>query len=115
VVLKVSNRFFGAAVAGAQCFFGFRPRLFGMGWHGLVRAPLNLSASCECRPTRPDGGGGVTGGERTGGDLGGPRETDCVPGHIGFEPANPGAGHLFALLKPWPSLSRAFCVLNAQH
>jgi hypothetical protein len=37
---------------------------------------------------------GVTGGERTGGDLGGPRETDCVPGHIGLEPANPGAGHL---------------------
>jgi hypothetical protein len=89
VVRKVSNRFFGAAVAGARCFFGFRPRLFGMGLHGLIRAPLNLSASCECRPTRPDGGGGVTGGERTGGDLGGPRETDCVPGHIGFELANP--------------------------
>jgi hypothetical protein len=53
---------------------------------GLVR--------CNIPPTRPDGGGGVTGGEHTGGDLGGPRETDCVPGHIGLEPANPGAGHL---------------------
>jgi len=31
---------------------------------------------------RPDGCGGVTGGERTGGDLGGPRETDCVAGHV---------------------------------
>ena len=49
-----------------------------MGLHGLIRAPLNLSASCECRPTRPDGGEGVTGGERTGGDLGGPRETDWL-------------------------------------
>jgi hypothetical protein len=36
----------------------------------------------------------VTGGERTGGDLGGARETDCVPGHIGFEPANPPASYL---------------------
>src|SRR5262249_25195179 len=27
----------------SRCFFGFRPRLFGMGWHGSVRAPLNLS------------------------------------------------------------------------
>src|SRR5207249_11362998 len=60
----------------------------------LVRAPLNLSASCECRPTRPDGGGGVTGSERTGGDLGGPRETDCVPGHIGFELPNPSSRYV---------------------
>jgi hypothetical protein len=32
-VLKLSNRFFGAAVAGARFFFffGFRPRLLGMG------------------------------------------------------------------------------------
>jgi hypothetical protein len=31
VVLKLSNRFFGAAVAGARFFFGFRPRLLGRG------------------------------------------------------------------------------------
>jgi hypothetical protein len=42
---------------------------------------------------------GVTGGERTGGDVGGPRETDCVPGHIGFEPANPAAGHLIGIAR----------------
>src|SRR3954454_5096382 len=35
----------------------------------------------------------VTGGERTGGDLGGPRETDCV-GHVRFELANPSASYL---------------------
>jgi hypothetical protein len=29
--LKQSNRFFSAAVAGARFFFGFRPRLLGMG------------------------------------------------------------------------------------
>src|SRR6266516_2934408 len=46
---------------------------------------------------RPDGCGGVTGGERTGGDLGGPRETDCVPGHIGFELANPSASYLIVI------------------
>ena len=35
VVLKLSNRFFGA-LAGARFFFGFRPRLLGMGkqWVG---------------------------------------------------------------------------------
>jgi len=30
VVLKLSNRFFGA-LAGARFFFGFRPRLLGIG------------------------------------------------------------------------------------
>jgi hypothetical protein len=29
-VLKLSNRFFGA-LAGARFFFGFRPRLLGIG------------------------------------------------------------------------------------
>jgi hypothetical protein len=81
-----------------------------MGWHGLVRAPLNLSASCECRPTRPGGGGGVTGGERTGGDLGGPRETDCVPGHIGLEPANPAASYLIEIVQ----LKREVAKLKAE-
>jgi hypothetical protein len=35
VVLKLSNRFFGA-LAGARFFFGFRPRLLGIGkqWVG---------------------------------------------------------------------------------
>src|SRR2546428_2420150 len=37
VVLKLSNRFFGA-LAGVRFFFGFRPRLLGIGkqwgWHG---------------------------------------------------------------------------------
>jgi hypothetical protein len=35
VVLKLPNRFFGA-LAGARFFFGFRPRLLGMGkqWVG---------------------------------------------------------------------------------
>ena len=32
VALKLSNRFFGA-VAGARFFFGFRPRLLGIGKH----------------------------------------------------------------------------------
>ena len=39
VVLKLSNRFFGA-LAGACFFFGFRPRLLGIGkgWHGSLRS-----------------------------------------------------------------------------
>jgi hypothetical protein len=32
VVLKLSNRFFGA-LAGSRFFFGFRPRLLGIGKH----------------------------------------------------------------------------------
>ena len=31
MLLKLFNRFFGAAVAGARFFFGFRPRLLGIG------------------------------------------------------------------------------------
>jgi len=31
VVLKISTRFFGAALAGARFFFGFRPLLLGIG------------------------------------------------------------------------------------
>src|SRR5262250_2792447 len=34
VVLKLSNRFFGA-LAGARFFFGFRPRLLGIGKHWI--------------------------------------------------------------------------------
>jgi hypothetical protein len=39
VSLKLSIRFFGAAVAGARFFFGFRPRLFGIGkqWVAGIR------------------------------------------------------------------------------
>jgi hypothetical protein len=38
-VLKLSNRFFGAAVVGGRFFFGFRRRLLGMGkqWVGALR------------------------------------------------------------------------------
>jgi len=37
-VLKLSNRFFGA-LAGARFFFGFRPRLLGIGkqWVAGIR------------------------------------------------------------------------------
>jgi len=37
VVLKLSNRFFGAAVAGVRFFFGFRPRLLGIVSSELAR------------------------------------------------------------------------------
>jgi hypothetical protein len=36
VMLKLSNRFFGA-LAGARFFFGFRPRLLGIDKQGLAR------------------------------------------------------------------------------
>jgi hypothetical protein len=38
-VFKLSNRFFGA-LAGARFFFGFRPRLLGIGkqWVGVETA-----------------------------------------------------------------------------
>jgi hypothetical protein len=36
VVLKLSNRFFGV-LAGARFFFGFRPRLLGIGKQWLAR------------------------------------------------------------------------------
>jgi hypothetical protein len=37
VLLKLSIRFFGAAVAGARFFFGFRPRLLGIGKQWVAR------------------------------------------------------------------------------
>jgi hypothetical protein len=42
VVLKLSNRFLGA-LAGARFFFGFRPRLLGIGkhWHGSGRLRIS--------------------------------------------------------------------------
>jgi hypothetical protein len=51
VVLKLSNRFFGA-LAGARFFFGFRPRLLGIGkqWIGtdqVGRSPES-SGSTPC-------------------------------------------------------------------
>src|SRR5262249_29295044 len=61
VVLKLSNRFFGA-LAGVRFFFGFRPRLLGIGkqWVGTDQVCcVMLSASRKCRPTPPDGYGGV--------------------------------------------------------
>ena len=53
VAPKLSNRFFGA-LAGARFFFGFRPRLLGIGKQ-LVRSVDKVSASRQCRPTPPDG------------------------------------------------------------
>src|SRR5262249_35795380 len=53
VTPKLSNRFFGA-LAGARFFFGFRPRLLGIGKQ-LVRSADKVSASRQCRPTPPDG------------------------------------------------------------
>ena len=53
VAFKLSNRFFGA-LAGARFFFGFRPRLLGIGKQ-LVRSVDKVSVSRQCRPTPPDG------------------------------------------------------------
>src|SRR5262249_1982281 len=57
VVLKLSNRFFGA-LAGARFFFGFRPRLFGIGkqWVGPDqggRSPGTIGSTCRNTAT-PD-------------------------------------------------------------
>src|SRR5262249_29369707 len=50
VGLKLSNRFFGA-LAGARFFFGFRPRLLGIGkqWVGtdqVARSPETIGSTC---------------------------------------------------------------------
>ena len=57
VVLKLSNRFFGA-LAGARFFFGFRPRLLGIGkqWVGtdqVGRPPETIGSTCRNTAT-PD-------------------------------------------------------------
>jgi polar amino acid transport system substrate-binding protein len=57
VVLKLSNRFF-AALAGARFFFGFRPRLLGIGkqWVGtdqVGRSPETIGSTCRNTAT-PD-------------------------------------------------------------
>ena len=57
VVLKLSNRFFGA-LAGARFFFGFRPRLLGIGkqWVGtdhVGRSPETIGSACRNTAT-PD-------------------------------------------------------------
>ena len=57
VVLKLSNRFFGA-LAGARFFFGFRPRLLGIGkqWVGtehVGRSPETIGSTCRNTAT-PD-------------------------------------------------------------
>src|SRR5262249_42807044 len=48
VAVKLSNRFFGA-LGGARFFFGFRPRLLGIGklvgWHGFSCADLERICS----------------------------------------------------------------------
>src|SRR6516164_1014401 len=55
VVLKLSNRFFGAR---ARFFFGFRPRLLGIGeqWVGtdqVGRSPVTIGSTCR-NTARPD-------------------------------------------------------------
>jgi len=57
VVLKLSNRFFGA-LAGPRFFFGFRPRLLGIGkqWVGtdqVGRSPETIGSTCRNTAT-PD-------------------------------------------------------------
>src|SRR5215475_2834427 len=67
VVLKLSNGFFGA-LAGVRFFFGFRPRLLGigkqLGWHGSGRLRISypllanavqrlLTAMVASTPHRP--------------------------------------------------------------
>jgi len=68
--------------------------------HGPHRAIQTGVGPVEVRraKVRDRGEVRVTGGERTGGDLGGARETDCVPGHIGLEPPNPSAQYLIEFL-----------------
>ena len=41
---KLSIRFFGAAVAGARFFFGFRPRLLGIGKQWVAGTPSAISS-----------------------------------------------------------------------
>src|SRR5919109_3302415 len=54
VAFKLSNRFFGA-LAGARFFFGFRPRLLGIGkqWIGIgiFDHPKNLMAASAMNST----------------------------------------------------------------
>jgi len=57
VVLKLSNRFFGA-LAGARFFFGFRPRLLGIGKQRVGtdqvgRSPETIGSTCRNTAT-PD-------------------------------------------------------------
>jgi hypothetical protein len=57
LVLKLSNRFFGA-LAGARFFFGFRPRLLGIGKQRVgtdqvVRSPETIGSTCRNTAT-PD-------------------------------------------------------------
>jgi hypothetical protein len=52
VVLKVSNRFFGAAVDGARFFFGFRPRLLGMEKLFVAIDAEEARLPCSRRPPR---------------------------------------------------------------
>ena len=51
MLLKQSNRFFSAAVAGARFFFGFRPRLLGMGkqWVGPDQVGCDLDVIQKAR------------------------------------------------------------------
>jgi|GraSoiStandDraft_46_1057282.scaffolds.fasta_scaffold92998_2 hypothetical protein len=59
VVLELSNRFFGA-LAGARFFFGFRPRLLGIGaTSGLARIMYVAIRFSPMPPKPPDGYGGA--------------------------------------------------------
>src|SRR5215831_10619919 len=82
VVLKLSNRFFGA-LAGPRFFFGFRPRLLGIGkqWVGtdqVGRSPETIGSTCRNTAT-PDC---FSGSSRS-----------CVHEHA-------DASHALALLRP---------------
>jgi len=54
VVLKLSNRFFGA-LAGARFFFGFRPRLLGIGkqWVGTDQVGRGQAIRFSPMPSNP--------------------------------------------------------------
>ena len=56
VVLKLSNRFFGA-LAGVRFFFGFRPRLLGIGKEqiGTDQVVRGYAIRFSPMPTPPDG------------------------------------------------------------
>src|SRR5262249_26883502 len=88
VVLKLSNRFFGA-LAGARFFFGFRPRLLGIGkqWVGtdqVGRSRETIGSTCRNTAT-PDC---FSGSSRS-----------CVHEHA-------GASHALALLARAPRAAR---------
>ena len=70
VAFKLSNRFFGA-LAGARFFFGFRPRLLGIGkqWVGTDQLGRGKGIRFSPMPSNapPDGYGGTVRARSTNG------------------------------------------------